>query len=64
MIVHIMGEKVTITKEKQEYVAKSPGLIGFGKTPREALIDWRGALNTFNQFRNAAIRARASSVTV
>jgi hypothetical protein len=49
MIAYDKLGKVTITKTSGQYVAKGAGCIGYGNSPREALIDWRKANKTLDR---------------
>jgi hypothetical protein len=46
MIIRAATYSITFTKENGRFVARSENCIGRGKSPKDALQDWRRAVET------------------
>jgi len=46
VIIRTPNYSITFTRENGQYVARSNNCIGKGASPKDALNDWRGAVET------------------
>jgi hypothetical protein len=53
MTIRTANYAITFTRENGEYVARSNNIIGKGATPRDALHNWRGAVETAKEMFGA-----------